>query len=58
MRGSREGDWGSGPPPPPIENHKNTVVFSNAVPGPLENQKATKPALNVGPSSAGQRNAI
>ena len=31
---------------------------SNTGPGPLKKHKATKPAFNVGPSSARQRNAI
>ena len=32
--------------------------LSNTVPDPLKNNKATKPAFNVEPSSARQRNAI
>ena len=31
---------------------------TNTGPDPLKNHKATKPAFNVGPSSARQRNAI
>ena len=40
--------------PPPLKNHKAIGYLSNTSPDPLENQKATKPAFNVGPSSAGQ----
>ena len=50
---------GVGPDPPPLENH--TIIgffFINTGPDPLKNYKATKPALNVGPSSTRQRNAI
>ena len=42
MSGSREGDRGSGPPPPP-ENHKNIGFFYqyfNTGPDPVENLKA------------------
>ena len=42
--------------PPPPENHKNEGFLSNTGPDPLANHKATKPAFNVGPSSARQRN--
>ena len=48
MCGSR-GDRGSGPPP--LKNHKNIGSPSN----PLKNHKATKPAFDVGPTSACQR---
>ena len=46
-------------PPPLLKNHKN-IGFpkSNICPDPLNNHKATKPAFNVGPTSARQRNAI
>ena len=44
--------------PPPLKNHKNIGFLSNACPDLLKNYKATKPAFNVGPSSAGQQNAI
>ena len=57
MRGSREGGQGV-PTPPPLKNHQNIVFLSNTGPDPLENQKATKPVFNVGPSKARQRNAI
>ena len=42
------------------KNHKNIGVLnflSNIGPDPLKNHKAAKPALNVGPSTARQRNA-
>ena len=56
MRGSRE--WMKVRTPPPPENQKNIGFFSNTGPDPLKNHKATKPAFNVGPLSARQRNAI
>ena len=37
---------------PRLENHKNIGIFSNTVPDPLENHKATKPAFIVGLSLA------
>ena len=46
------------PDPPPLKNHKNIGFPSNTVPDPLKNHNATKPAFNVRPSSARQRNAI
>ena len=49
-------DRGSGPPPPEI--HKNIGFLSKTGPDPLNHHKATKPAFNVGPKSARQRNAI
>ena len=58
MRGSRGGDRGSGPPPPPPENHKNIEFLSYTGPDRLKFSKTTKPAFNVGSSSACQRNAI
>ena len=36
----------------PLKNHKNIGFLSNTGPDPLENHKATKPAFNVGPSTA------
>ena len=42
-------------PPAPLKNHKNIGFLSNTGRIP---EKATKPAFNVGPSSACQRNAI
>ena len=45
-------------PTPTLENYKNIGFLSNTGPGPLKNHKATKPAFNVGPSSARLRNAI
>ena len=51
------GDRVSGPYP--LKNQKKNIWFlSNIGPDPLKNHKATKPAFNVGPSSARQRNAI
>ena len=49
-----EGDKGFGPP----ENSQNKGFLSNAGPDPLKNHIAIKPAFNVGPSSARQRNAV
>ena len=49
------GERGSGPP---LENHKNIGFLSNTGPDPLKYPIATKPAFNVGPSSARQRNTI
>ena len=51
MRGSRGGAGG----PDPTENHKNVGFLRNTGPNPL---KITKPAFNIGPSLASQRNAI
>ena len=45
-------------PPPPLKNQKNIGFSSNTGLAPLKNHKATKPAFNVGPSSACQQNAI
>ena len=56
MRRSRGRDRGSGPPPP-LNNHKNIGFLSNTGPDPLKNHKATKPAFNVGQTSARQCNA-
>ena len=56
MRGSRSVDMGSGPLPP--ENHKTIGFLSNTGLDPLKNNKATKAAFNVEPSSARQRNTI
>ena len=47
-----------GGPEPPLKNEKNIGFLSNAGPDPLKNHKATKPAFNVEPSWACQRNAI
>ena len=52
----QRGDRGSGPPPP--GKYKNIGFLSNAGPDSLKITKATKPAFNVGPSSARKRNAI
>ena len=45
MRGSRGGRGLRGPYPP--ENHKAIGFLSNTGPDPLENYKATKPAVNI-----------
>ena len=42
----------------PMKNHKNIGFLKKTGQDPLKNHKATKPAFNVGPSSARQRNAI
>ena len=52
------GTGGPDPLLPPLKNYKAIELLSNTDPDPLENHKATKPAFNVGPSSAHQRNAI
>ena len=57
MCGSRGGTGGSGPPPPE-KNHKNIGFLSKTGQDLLKNHKTTKPALNIGPSSARQWNAI
>ena len=46
------------PPPHPPEKSQNIGFLSNTGPDPLKNHKATKPAFNVGPSSARQPNTI
>ena len=52
-------EWGQGSGPhSPLKNHKSIGFLSNTGPDPLKNYKATKPAFNVGLSSARQRNAI
>ena len=50
--GSRGGGQGSGPHP--MKNHKH-IGFRNTGLDPLKIHKATKPAFNVGPSSARPR---
>ena len=50
MHGSRGGQVSG----PPLKNYKNIGFLSNAGPDSLKNHKATKPAFNVGPSSASQ----
>ena len=42
--------------PDPTENHKNIGFLSNSGPDPLKTHETTKPAFNVWPSSARQRN--
>ena len=44
--------------PPPQKSQKNIGFLSNTCSDPLKKHKATKPAFNVGPTSARQRNAI
>ena len=59
VRIQRGGGGQGGPdPPPPLKNHKHIGFLSNTGLNPLKNHKATKPAFNIGPSSARQRNAI
>ena len=52
-----EGGGGAGGPHPQ-EKSQNIGFLSNTGLDPLKNLKATKPAFNVGPSLARQRNAI
>ena len=52
MCGSRGEDRGSGPPPPPMKNHKHIGFSSNTGPDPLK-IAATKPAFNLGWSIIG-----
>ena len=62
MGGSRGRDRGSDPPPPApppthtLKNHQNIGFLAILVRIP-ENEKATKPAFNVGSSSARHLNA-
>ena len=51
MRGSRSGGTGD-PDPTPLQKSQNIGFLSNTGPDPVNNHKATKPAFNVGPSSA------
>ena len=39
-------------------DHTHLLFLSNTGADPLKNQKATKPAFNIGPSSARQQNTI
>ena len=55
MGGSSGGDRGSGPT---MKYHKNNRVSMQYWSGSLKNHKVTKPAFNVGTSSARQRNDI
>ena len=57
MRDSERG-VGAGPPPPPPPWKLQKGSLSNTSLDPLKNHKAAKPAFNVGPSSARQRNAF
>ena len=54
MHESRRGDRGVQPPPPPLEKSQFYKISSNSGPDTLKNHKATKRALNVGPSSTHQ----
>ena len=56
MSGSR-GGW-QGVWTPRLKNHKHLGFLRNTGPDPVKNRKTTKPAFNVGPLSACQRNAI
>ena len=56
IHGSRGG--GTGGPDPQLKNHKNIGFLSNSGLDPLKDHKATKPALNVGTSSARRRITI
>ena len=60
MGGSRgKGGGAVGPDPLPLpEKSQKYWVSLKYCPDPLNNHKATKPAFNVGPSYARQRNAI
>ena len=60
MGGSRGGGGGrgSGHPSPPLENLKYIGFLNNIGSDPLKNHQATRPAFNVGPSSARKRRAI
>ena len=42
----------------PMGNHNTIGFLSNTVSEPTKTRKAMKSAFNVGPQSAGQRNAI
>ena len=53
-----DSEGGQGVRTPSPEKLKNRGFLINAGPDPLKNHKATKPAFNVGPPSARQRNAI
>ena len=53
-----EGKGGGGSGSPPSENHTAIGFLSYTGLDPLKNHKVTKPAFNVGPSSACQRNSI
>ena len=44
--------------PPPLKNHKSIGFLSNTGLDPLKKHKNTKPAFNVGQTSARQRNTI
>ena len=58
MRACADPDRGQGLQTPSLDNHKVIGFLSNTGPDRLENHKASKPAFNVRPPSARQRNAI
>ena len=58
MRACADPDRGQGLQTPSLDNHKVIGFLSSTAPDPLENHKASKPAFNVRPPSAHQRNAI
>ena len=58
MHGSREGGGGAGGPDPSLKSHKAIGFLSNTGWDSLKNREATKPAFNVGLSSARQHNTF
>ena len=50
LRSCMEPEKGAGGPDPTLKNHNNIGFLSNTGLGPLNNHKATKAAVNVGPS--------
>ena len=57
MGGSRGGGTG-GPDSPPLKEHIKIGFLSNTGQDPLKNRKATRPDVNVRPSSGRQQKAI
>ena len=53
----RGGGWGRGSLPA-SENHQNIGFLSKSGPDHRKNHKATKPAFNIGPSSARHLNGV
>ena len=49
---SQSGGGGQGVRTPLLKNYKNIGCLGNTVSAPLKSHKTTKPAFNVGPSSA------
>ena len=58
MGGSGGGEAGVPKSPPPGKSQNTGFLRNTGPPNRPKNHKATKPAFNVGPSSARQRNAI